>query len=106
MAGFKFNSGKKTLEIEGKEYIIDVGNYDQLKSWMSKIDGISRLQENPNDIDSMVSLQKEIVSMILDDYDRLWDLCEHNVFSMMDLVKHLSEFLEKSIKERYIGYGV
>lgn len=109
MAEFKFRNTKKTLEIEGKQYIIDIGNVDTLKAWAAQVAEISdKLQADSDQttIDRMVDMEQKVVNLIIGDWERLWELCEHNVFAMLDLVTHLSEHLNAWIKERQDQYGV
>lgn len=102
---------KKTKPIEIKNeagevlvsYSINFGNHENLKKWMSKINDINRISEKLSTgesvIDDLVSLEKEIIQMITNDYEKLWELCEHNVYTMLDLVRFFSEHIREEVED-------
>jgi hypothetical protein len=108
---FKFKSGKKTITIEGKEYVLDIGNKDKLKTVLSKLGEIEKLGDamdakSPEVVDKLVALEEEIVTATVGDWERLWVLAEENVFAMLGLVRTLSELLTESVNEVAKGYGL
>lgn len=113
MASFKFASGKKVYTIEGRdrEYIVDIGNVETMKLWRSKIEVISTaastLTGSGDQIDGMVSLCRDVVNMILDgDFDELWELCGHNLYSMLGLVADLSKLISEGQRDIGKDYGL
>jgi hypothetical protein len=111
MDNFKFRSGKKTLNIEDKEYTLDIGNKEQLKAWLAKIGELDKLAksmdvESESVVDDLVKLEKEIVDATVGDWERLWALAEENVFAMLDLVRMLSGVLKESVSDRMKAYGL
>jgi hypothetical protein len=108
---FKFKSGKKTLNIEDKEYILDIGNKDQLKAWLSKINALDKLAkdiktDDAEVVDKLIKIEKEVIEATVGDWDRLWSLAEENVFSMLGLVRMLSDTLKDAVSDRMKAYGL
>lgn len=111
MDNFKFRSGKKTLNIEDKEYVIDVGNKDQLKAWLSKINALDKLAkdiktDDTEVVDKLIQIEKEVIEATVGDWDRLWSLAEENVFAMLGLVRVLSDVLKESVSDSMKAYGL
>ena len=113
MSEFQFKSNVKTLDIKGpsgevvKTYKINVGQKDQVKSWMKQLGALQSVDSTGFDeavIDQLYNMEKEVVTAILGDWDTLWALCEENVFSMLSFVKYLSNFLTEQMQSFYKDY--
>ena len=114
MSTFKFESGVKTLDITNdkdeviKTYRVNVGRKEELQKWSQ---GLRGLQENlakldrddPKAFDELETMMKDIINAIVGDWDYLWQLCDHNIFSMAAFAKHLSTFVNDAMKEMYEG---
>jgi hypothetical protein len=110
---FQFKSGVKTLEVKNsdgaviKTYSINVGQKDQVKAWIDQLGKIQEIDPNVKDssvIDKLFDMEKEVVTLILGDWETLWNACEQNVFSMLSFVKYLSEFLTDAMQGFYKDY--
>lgn len=116
MSTFQFKSGVKTLDIKNamgevaKTFTVNVGEKEQTKKWMKQINNVKAISETLTDdetvIDQLEELEINVVKSILgtDAWDFLWDLCEHNVLSMLGFIMHLSKFLKESMNDFYKDY--
>lgn len=114
MSSFTIKKNVKSFEIKAesgevlKSYNIDVGNYEALKTWSSKIDKIENMSKNMGktaDIfDDLKDLEKDIIIMVLGDWDWVWETFEHNIFSILALVRALSDLVGEAMKEFYNQY--
>lgn len=114
MSTFKFKSGVKTLDITDdagtviKTYRINVGEKEAMKKWTAKLSEIQetaeKLENDSRIYDELEKMMRDIVQTIVGDWDYLWDLAEHNVFSMLGFVRHLSVFINDEMKKFYEDY--
>ena len=99
---FEFKSAKKTLDICGVTYTVDVGNYKTLKTWRAKAAEIEKLAITVGDgdeIDNLVMLERELITMVLGDWERLWALSGENILVMLQLVKELGTFITTQMED-------
>ena len=91
-----------------KHYVLNVGDYEKLKVWFDKFGEIEELSkksaEGAEIIDQLLDLEKEIVSMVLNDWTWIYEAFEHNVFAIMDLVKELSDLVALEMRDFYSKY--
>lgn len=100
---FQFKNTKKYLEIKDstgeviKKYTIDVGNDILMKRIVPIVKELQSMNkadiDDPEVIEKIIDLEKKIIDGSLNDWDRLWDACDHNIFSMMELVKAVSSLI-------------
>ena len=99
MKEFNFIDRSETLKVEGVEYKIDVSNYDFMKACQEKITPLEEAHKKFNkdkDITGLIEVIKPIINLILnDDFERLWEIAGHNVFSMIDLTSVITEMIQK-----------
>lgn len=113
---FKFKSSVKTLKVhnpEGKEateFIINVGNKDNMKKWITEIKKIEpiigKISKDLNVLDELEVIIKSIVNVILGDdaYDKLLVISGNSILGMVDFTKSLSEFISEQLKSFYQDY--
>lgn len=91
-----------------REFTLDVGNYDMMKRWQSKIGEIEemqkRVQEGDQAVDDLVALEKELVGMTTGGWEFLWEQTGQNVFSMMAFISHVSSFIKEEVDKRTKAY--
>lgn len=114
MAEFKFQNNKKPFTIKDSEdniirqYFIDFGEEETLKKVTQKMLAISEIKIENNsieNIDTIKQIAKEIIDTIFnDDFDFLFEACGKNIFSIIELIKELSNFINDSINEKFKKY--
>ncbi len=104
----------KTIEVkdpEGttlREFTLDVGNYDSLKAWQSKVGEIQELQKKLNegaeDVDEIVRAGRELIEVTVGDWEWLWETMNKNVYTMLAFISHISNFIQAEIKAKTEAY--
>jgi len=113
MAEFTFKSGIKTLDIKNdagevvRTYSINVGNEDQLKTWIKELKTLDSQEkdfsEDEKAIDEIVGIYENIIKAILGagEWAFLWELNNKNVPVMNHFIMYLSEFLNEELANAY-----
>ena len=120
MSTFTFKETVKTLEViapgqDKKVFTYDVGNFEQMQSWVQSIDEVERITQKLKDSDgkseSVVSdlkdMEEKSITMILsqDAWNWIWeDVTNHNVMSCLRFVRHLSKEVNEAMSDMQKGY--
>ena len=106
---FILQDKKKSFEIKKesgevvKSYSIDVGNYETLKTWSEQITVVEKLAKeisnDPKGLEQLLEMDEKIISMVLGDWAEIWELFGHNIFSVLKLVKALSDLVAGEIAD-------
>jgi Cdc6-like AAA superfamily ATPase len=112
---FQFQSTKKDFDVLNKEgellkkYYIDVGQIDTFRNIIKKFNEMKEPLEEvqkgsitKNLADQIMEQEKEIVTILLDDWDYLWEKSGYNVLNMLLLVKGLIDLVNKVLNEQKI----
>ena len=99
MKEFKFADRSETIKVEGKEYKIDVSKYEFIKACKDQLADLeaahTKFNEN-KDIEGLIDVMRPVINLILeDDFDRLWEIANHNIYGMIDLASTLTEIINK-----------
>jgi hypothetical protein len=114
MAKFKYKSSKKPFDIVDendviiKSYVIDFENENVIKEIISKMQEMTDNKIDTQSLDGInevKKLAKDIINTLLDnDFDFLFERFENNIFAIIELVKELTNELNKSIIDKSKKY--
>lgn len=93
------------------EWYIDIGNEDMMKSVQYKMNELKEFKnlnaDDPDVVEKAVKIQKTIIDKLLNNgFDDLYESANKNMFMMMEVIKKLSQLIDKAFKERLEAYDV
>lgn len=108
MTTINFKDRTEQIEIAGKVYSICVSNYEFMKKAkenLTMLDNAKKLLTENNDIDSVLTALESFTNFILDnDFDRIWEACNHNLFDLLDVTNALGKIIQKGFEYKAKQY--
>ena len=108
MTKIDFKDRTEQVEIADKTYNICVSNYDFIKKVQNSIKDLEAAQVALNansNIDELVKALETFINFTLeDDFDRIWEAANKDIFNMLDIANVVSGIINKGFEYKVSKY--
>jgi len=108
MTTINFKDRTEQIEIAGKVYNICVSNFEFMKKARENLDMLEKaktLLTTNDDIESVLTALESFTNFMLDnDFDRIWEACNHNLFDLLDVTNVLGKIIQKGFEYKAKQY--